>query len=62
LDPKKNQGGYAMNVLAINGSPHMDDGNTAMILNPFLDGMKEAGANVELIYTRKLKLGRVTVT
>jgi multimeric flavodoxin WrbA len=46
-----------MNVLAINGSPHMDEGNTAMILNPFLDGMKEAGANVELFYTRKLKIG-----
>lgn len=46
-----------MNVLAINGSPHMDDGNTAMILNPFLDGMKEAGANVELFYTMKLKIG-----
>jgi multimeric flavodoxin WrbA len=46
-----------MNVLAINGSPHMDDGNTAMILNPFLEGMKEAGANVELFYTRKLKIG-----
>jgi putative NADPH-quinone reductase len=46
-----------MNVLAINGSPHMDDGNTAMILNPFLEGMKEADANVELFYTRKLKIG-----
>ncbi len=46
-----------MNVLAINGSPHMEDGNTAMILNPFLEGMKEAGAKVELFYTRKLKIG-----
>jgi multimeric flavodoxin WrbA len=46
-----------MNVLAINGSPHMDDGNTAIILNPFLDGMREAGAKVELFYTRKLKIG-----
>ena len=46
-----------MNVLAINGSPHMDEGNTALILSPFLDGMKEAGANVELFYTRKLKIG-----
>jgi multimeric flavodoxin WrbA len=46
-----------VNVLAINGSPHMDDGNTAIILNPFLDGMKEAGAKVELFYTRKLKIG-----
>lgn len=46
-----------MNVLAINGSPHMADGNTALILNPFLDGMKEAGAKVELFYTRNLKIG-----
>jgi len=46
-----------MNVLAINGSPHMDDGNTAIILNPFLDGVREAGAKVELFYTRKLKIG-----
>jgi multimeric flavodoxin WrbA len=27
-----------------------------MILNPFLEGMKEAGAEVELFYTRKLKI------
>ena len=46
-----------MKVLALNGSPHMDDGNTALILNPFLEGMKEAGANIELFYTRKLKIG-----
>ncbi|MHB8119817.1 MAG: flavodoxin family protein [Methanothrix sp.] len=46
-----------MKVLAINGSPHMDEGNTAMILNPFLDGMKEAGSDVEVFYTRKLKIG-----
>jgi multimeric flavodoxin WrbA len=46
-----------MNVLAINGSPHMDEGNTAIILNPFLDGMKEAGANAELFCTRKVKIG-----
>ncbi len=46
-----------MKVLAINGSPHMDEGNTAMILNPFLEGMKEAGADVDLFYTRKLKIG-----
>ena len=46
-----------MKVLAINGSPHMDEGNTAMILSPFLEGLKEAGASVELFYTRKLKIG-----
>ena len=47
----------SMKVLAINGSPHMDEGNTAMILNPFLEGMKEAGSDVEVFYTRKLKIG-----
>jgi multimeric flavodoxin WrbA len=43
-------------ALAINGSPHMDKGNTDMILSPFLQGMKEAGADVELLYTKKLKI------
>ena len=46
-----------MKALAINGSPHMDEGNTAIILNPFLEGMREAGANVDLFYTRKLNIG-----
>ncbi len=45
-----------MKVFAINSSPKMDEGNTARILNPFLDGMKEAGAEVELFYTSKLKI------
>lgn len=34
----------------------MDEGNTAMILNPFLDSMKESGCEVEVFYTRKLKI------
>ncbi len=46
-----------MKALAINGSPHMGNGNTAKILNPFLEGMKEAGASVELFYTAKLNIG-----
>ncbi len=45
-----------MKVLAINSSPNMDQGNTARILNPFLEGMNEAGAEVELFYTSKLKI------
>jgi len=45
-----------MKVLAFNSSPRMDKGNTALILNPFLDGMREAGAEVELLYTKKLKI------
>src|SRR5512136_2212695 len=46
-----------MKVLTINGSLHMDNGNTAMILNPFLEGMKETGADVDLFYTKKLNIG-----
>lgn len=45
-----------MKVLAFNCSPKMDKGNTALILDPFLDGMEEAGADVELLYTRKLEI------
>jgi len=32
----------------------MDKGNTALILGPFLEGMREVGAEVELFYTKKL--------
>ena len=45
-----------MKVLAFNGSPKMDKGNTALILEPFLDGVREAGADVELLYTSKLNI------
>ena len=45
-----------MKILAINGSPKMGEGNTAQILKPFLEGMKETGAEVELFYTKKLKV------
>jgi multimeric flavodoxin WrbA len=45
-----------MKVLAINSSPRKGKGNTALILNPFLEGMKEVGADVELYYTSDLKI------
>jgi multimeric flavodoxin WrbA len=45
-----------MEVVAINGSPKMDKGNTALILGPFLEGMREVGAEVELFYTKRLKI------
>jgi len=45
-----------MKVIAFNGSPNMDRGNTALILNPFLKGMKDSGAEVELLYTYKMKI------
>jgi multimeric flavodoxin WrbA len=43
-------------VLAINGSPNMEKGNTHLILEPFLEGMKNAGAVVDLIFPRNLKI------
>jgi multimeric flavodoxin WrbA len=45
-----------MKALVINASPNMDKGNTAVILGPFIDGMKEAGAEIELFYTKKLRI------
>lgn len=45
-----------MRVLAINADPAMDTGNTARILQPFLDGLIDSGAAVELFYTRKLDI------
>jgi multimeric flavodoxin WrbA len=45
-----------MKAIAINASPMMDKGNTAAILNPFLDGMREAGAEIELLYTKQLDI------
>jgi multimeric flavodoxin WrbA len=34
----------------------MGKGNTALVLDPFLEGMREMGAEVELFYTKKLKI------
>jgi multimeric flavodoxin WrbA len=45
-----------MKVFAVNGSPKMDKGNTSLILNPFLEGMREGGAEISLFYTSKLKI------
>ncbi|MHA2428433.1 MAG: flavodoxin family protein [Candidatus Hermodarchaeia archaeon] len=43
-------------IFAINGSPRMEKGNTHKILTPFLEGVKEAGASVDLVYARRLKI------
>lgn len=43
-------------VVAINGSPKMEKGNTAKILTPFLEGMEKAGASVELFYAKRLSV------
>ncbi len=45
-----------MRVVAISGSPHLGKGNTALLLDPFLEGMRGAGASVELFYTKQLEI------
>ena len=45
-----------MNTIVINASPKMDKGITAAILTPFVDGMKEMRAEVEIYYTKKLNI------
>ena len=41
-----------MNVVAINGSPRGANGNTECILEPFLEGARDAGALVEVVYLK----------
>lgn len=43
-------------VLAINGSPRMDKGNTALLLNAFLQGITDSGSIVDLYYTSQLEI------
>lgn len=45
-----------MKLLAVNGSPRRDKGNTHRILAPFLEGAKEAGAEIDLIYLQDKKI------
>ncbi|SCZ77875.1 flavodoxin family protein [Acidaminobacter hydrogenoformans] len=43
-------------VFAVNGSPTMEKGDTALLLNVFLQGMEDAGADAALHYASKLDL------
>jgi hypothetical protein len=43
-------------VFAINGSPNMEKGNTGVLLGAFLEGVKKAGASVELFYAKRLNV------
>jgi multimeric flavodoxin WrbA len=47
-------------ALAINGSPRMEKGSTAMVLTPFIQGMVDGGADVELLYASRLKVNPCT--
>lgn len=39
-----------MKIFAVNGSPKKDKGNTEKILRPFLEGARDGGAQVEVVY------------
>jgi len=43
-------------AVAINGSPRKQQGDTAMLLAPLIQGMKGAGCDVELSYAADLKV------
>ncbi len=45
-----------MNILAINSSSNKDKGNTAVVLDPFLEGIEEEGAEVEIYYINDLNI------
>lgn len=45
-----------MNALIVNGSPKGGKGNTSLILDPFVEGMKEAGAGVEVVLVGDLTI------
>ena len=45
-----------MKILALNSSPRKARGGTALILNAFLEGAKDAGAEVELLYVHDLEI------
>ncbi|MFH1200823.1 MAG: flavodoxin family protein [bacterium] len=43
-------------VLIINGSPNGESGNTGLLINAFAQGLEEAGASVEKLSVRDLKI------
>jgi multimeric flavodoxin WrbA len=43
-------------VVAISGSLRMEKSSTSRILTPFIEGMKEADATVELFYAKRLNI------
>ncbi len=46
-----------MKIFAVNGSPTMQQGMTHALLEPFFEGAKEAGAEVDYVFLQKQKIG-----
>jgi len=49
-----------MQVLALNGSPRLEESNSQCLLNPLLAGMQEAGAEVTQHYLAQLSINYCT--
>ena len=45
-----------MKIVAINGSPRAEKGYTYMILAPFIQGMMDAGADIDLFHLQNLNI------
>jgi hypothetical protein len=45
-----------MKIVVIDGSPAVNNDDTSLVLTPFLEGMREAGAKVTLFNTEKLNI------
>lgn len=45
-----------MKTIIINASPNLNNGNTGLILNPLIEGIKEAGSEVEIFYLYKMNI------
>jgi len=45
-----------MKVLVLNGSPRGERGATAGVLTPFVEGMRDAGADVEVVLLHKMDI------
>ena len=43
-------------VVVVSGSVRMEESEGAAVLAPFIEGMKAAGASVELVYVKRLKI------
>jgi len=43
-------------VAAINGSPRAEKGYTAMLMDPLIQGMRDAGAEVNIFYAKRFKV------
>lgn len=52
----RNNNGRNKKVLSINSSPKMENSNSAMIMNPFLEGMIQEGALVDQFWSYRLNI------